>query len=190
MIASKPPSVLSHCIAMRLNSFSLPKKFSIRVAPFVGVLVDVERLCVPFMPRDDDLGLALVQIVDDPVGIKSLVGDQAAEFDVFDQGRYADSIKAMAGEQDEPRQIPERWSARGFWWSSHLSTRRWPDFWSPFCALCVAMNFDDCRIDHSELHVWIIRHGIEYPLKTLAFTRSRYRLNTVFQLPNVGGKSL
>ncbi|MDA9467097.1 hypothetical protein XH87_21375 [Bradyrhizobium sp. CCBAU 53415] len=60
------------------------------------------------MLRDDDLGLTCVQLFDDPVGIKSLVGDQAAEFEVLDQGRDADGVKAMAGEQDEPHQIPKR----------------------------------------------------------------------------------
>ena len=25
------------------------------------------------------------------------------------------------------------------------------------------MNFDDCRVDHGELHVWVIRYGIEDP---------------------------
>jgi hypothetical protein len=86
---------------MRLNSFSLPKKFS----PFVNVRVDVERLGAPGMLRDYDLRLSFVHVFDDPVGIKGLVGDQTTEFDVFDQGRDADGVKAMAGEQDEPHQI-------------------------------------------------------------------------------------
>jgi hypothetical protein len=30
----------------------------------------------------------------------------------------------------------------------------------------VAVNFDDCRVDHGELHVRIIRHGIEYPFES------------------------
>jgi hypothetical protein len=47
-------------------------------------------------------------IFDDPVGIEGLVADQAAEFDVLDQGREADGVKAMAGQQDEPHQIPKR----------------------------------------------------------------------------------
>ena len=25
------------------------------------------------------------------------------------------------------------------------------------------MNFDDCRVDHGELHVWIIRYGVKNP---------------------------
>ena len=27
----------------------------------------------------------------------------------------------------------------------------------------MAVNLDDCRINHRELHVWIVRYGIEYP---------------------------
>lgn len=27
----------------------------------------------------------------------------------------------------------------------------------------MAVNFDDCRIDHGELHVWIIRYGVKDP---------------------------
>ena len=78
-----------------------------QVTPFVNVLVDVERLSAPLMLRDDDLGLAFVEVFDDPVGIKSLVGDQATKFDVLDQGRDAGGVEAMARQQDEPYQIPE-----------------------------------------------------------------------------------
>src|SRR5260221_10161195 len=60
------------------------------------------------MLRDDDLCPAFVHVFDDPVGIKSLVGDQAAEFDILDQGRDADGVEAVAGQQDEPHQIPKR----------------------------------------------------------------------------------
>lgn len=96
--------VASHRYAFELL---LAEEILDQVAPFVNVLVDVERLGAPLMLRDDDPGLAFVQLFDDPVGIKALVGDQAAEFDVLDQGRDADSVKAMAGEQDEPHQIPK-----------------------------------------------------------------------------------
>jgi hypothetical protein len=79
-----------------------------QVAPFVNVLIDVERFGAPGVLRDGDLRLALVHVFDDPVGIKGLVSDQATKFDVLDQGRDADGVKAMAGEQDEPHQIPKR----------------------------------------------------------------------------------
>ena len=98
--------VASHCYAFEF--LQLAEEILDQVAPFVNVLVDVERLGAPGMLRDYDLRLSFVHVFDDPVGIKSLVGDQAAEFDVLDQGRDADGVKAMAGEQDEPHQIPER----------------------------------------------------------------------------------
>ena len=98
--------VASHCYA--LEFLQLAEEVLDQVAPFVDVLVDVERLSAPLMLRDDDLGFACVQVFDDPVGIKSLVSDQAAEFEVLDQGRDTDGVKAMAGEQDEAHQIPKR----------------------------------------------------------------------------------
>lgn len=98
--------VASHCDAFEF--FQLAEEVLDQVAPFVNVLVDIERLGAPLMLRDDDLRSAFVQVVDDPIGIESLVGDQPAEFDVLDQGRNADGVKAMAGQQDEPHQVPER----------------------------------------------------------------------------------
>jgi hypothetical protein len=98
--------VAAHCYAFEFLQHA--EEILDQVAPFVDLLVDVERLGSPLMLRDDDLGLAVVQFFDDPVGIKSFVGDQAAEFDVFDQGSDAHGVKAMAGEQDEPHQIPKR----------------------------------------------------------------------------------
>jgi len=98
--------VASHSYAFEF--LQLAEEVLDQVAPFVDVLVDVERLGAPLMLRDDDLRLALVHVFNDPVGIKSLVGDQAAEFDILDQGCDADGVKAMAGEQDEPHQVPKR----------------------------------------------------------------------------------
>ncbi len=98
--------VASHCYALEFLQFA--EEVLDQVAPFVNVLVDIERLGAPLMLRDDDLRLALVQVFDDPVGIESIVSDQAPEFEALDQGRDADSVKAMAGEQDEPHQVPKR----------------------------------------------------------------------------------
>ena len=58
------------------------------------------------MLRDDNLRPAFVQVFDDPVGIESLVGDQAAEFDILDQGRDADGV--WARQKDKSHQVPER----------------------------------------------------------------------------------
>src|ERR1700693_3423520 len=98
--------VTSHCDAF--DFLQLAEEILDYVAPFVDVLVDIERLGAPLMLRDDDLRLAFVQVFDDPVGIKSLVGDQAAEFDILEQGREADGVEAVAGQKDKPHQIPER----------------------------------------------------------------------------------
>ena len=98
--------VASHGYAFEL--LQLAEEILDQVAPFVNVLVDVERFGAPGVLRDYDLCLAFVHVFDDPVGIKSLVSDQATEFDVLYQGRNADGVKAMAGEQNEPHQIPER----------------------------------------------------------------------------------
>lgn len=97
--------VTSHCYAFEF--LELAEEVLDQVAPFVNFLVDIERLGTSLMLRDYDHGLAFVHVCDDPVGIKGLVGDQTTEFDVFDQGRDADGVKAMAGEQDEPHQIPK-----------------------------------------------------------------------------------
>jgi hypothetical protein len=98
--------VTSHCYAFEF--LQLAEEILDQVAPFVDVLVDVERLGAPLMLRDDDLRPAFVQVFDDPVGIESLVGDQAAEFDILDQGRDADGVEAVAGQKDKPHQIAER----------------------------------------------------------------------------------
>ena len=97
--------VTSHCDAFEF--LQLAEEVLDQVAPFVDVLVDIERLGAPLMLRDDDLGSALVEVFDDPVGIKGLVGDQAAEFDILDQGCDADGDEAVAGQQDKPHQVPE-----------------------------------------------------------------------------------
>ena len=96
----------SHCDAFEFLQFA--EEILDQVAPFVDVLVDIEGFGSPLMLRDDDLGPASVQLFDDPVGIKSLVGDQAIEFDILDQGRDADGVEAVAGQKDKPYQIAER----------------------------------------------------------------------------------
>ena len=118
--------VASHCYAFEF--LQLAEEVLDQVAPFVNVLVDIERLGAPLMLRDYDLGLAFVHVFDDPVGIEGLVGDQAAEFDVLDQGRKAHGVKAMAGQQGEPHQVPKCVGQR-------------EDFGGP-----AALRFADCLI--------------------------------------------
>jgi len=58
--------------AMRLNSLSLPKKFSIRWRHLVDVGVDRQGRGAPRVLRDDDLGTALIEIGDDAVAVEGL----------------------------------------------------------------------------------------------------------------------
>src|SRR3978361_679397 len=55
-------------------------------------------------------------------------------------------------------------SAPGFWWSCRLSNGRSPGFGSPFCALSVTVDLDDCGVDHGVFHVRIVGDGVEQPL--------------------------
>jgi hypothetical protein len=57
--------------------------------------------------RDGDFCAPLVQIFNDRIGVKSLVGDQAAKFDVFDQRCNADRIEALTGQQNEPHKVAQ-----------------------------------------------------------------------------------
>ncbi len=45
------------------------------MAPFVDFDVDLARFAALWSLGDDDLGAALVEVFDDPVGIEGLVGD-------------------------------------------------------------------------------------------------------------------
>ena len=78
-MAAKLWSVLSARMAMRLNSLSLQKKFSIRCRHLYISVVDGERLGAARMLGDDDLGAARVEIGDDGVAVERLVGDQRVE---------------------------------------------------------------------------------------------------------------
>ena len=59
----------------------------------------------------------------------------------------------------------------------------------------MAVHLDDGGVDHGVFHVRRIRGGIEKPLENIGFypvaipLEARYRLKTVFQWPNVAGKS-
>ena len=75
--------------------------------PLIDVKVDVQRGGALRPLRDADLGTALVHLVDDPVGIKGFVSDQAIEGDILDQGGNADRAEALSWHQHEPDEIAE-----------------------------------------------------------------------------------
>jgi hypothetical protein len=78
------------------------------VAPLVEVGVDIERLAAAGMLGDDDLRAALVELLDNPVGIEGLVGDQPAELDVLNQRREADRVEALARKELKADEVAER----------------------------------------------------------------------------------
>ena len=75
--------------------------------PFVGIRIDGERRKALWALRDDDLGAALVQLRDDPVGVERLVGDEAVELDPLDERGDADGVVALTGQQDKANEIAE-----------------------------------------------------------------------------------
>jgi len=75
--------------------------------PLIHLVVDGERRCTLRALGDHDPGATLIQIVDDPVCVEGLVGDQGTEPHTLDQRRDADRIVAVARQQHEAHQIAE-----------------------------------------------------------------------------------
>ncbi len=73
----------------------LAKEVLDEVPPFVDLTVDVQRFLTLWHLRDDDLGPPLVQLVNNPVRIERLVGDQSVELDTLDQRSDADRIVSV-----------------------------------------------------------------------------------------------
>src|SRR3546814_9291026 len=48
-----------------------------------------------------------MEVGEDGVAVKCLVGDQRAEGEAVDEWRHADGVEAMAGQQDEAHEIAE-----------------------------------------------------------------------------------
>ena len=138
-----------------------------QVAPFVDVRVDSERLGAPGMLGDDDLGAAFVR--------SAMIQSVSKALSAIRRRRRCPRSAARrppcrSGGRAAARSAPgcrARRSARGSWSSSRPLTCRWPGFGSPFCALSVAVDFDDGGVDHGELHVRVVREGIENPLEDI-----------------------
>ena len=107
-MAAKLVSVLSARMAMRLNSLSLQKKFSIRWR-HLYISSSMARGCARrgccemtiLAPRAFEIG-------DDGVAVEGLVGDQRVEGQSVDERRHADRVEALSRQQDEAHEIAER----------------------------------------------------------------------------------
>jgi hypothetical protein len=59
------------------------------------------------MLRDDDLGAALVQVGDDGIAVKGLIGDEALKGDTVDKRSNPHGIETMAGQQNKADEIAQ-----------------------------------------------------------------------------------
>ncbi len=62
---------------------------------------------LPWVLGDHDLRTTLVHVLNDPVRIKRLVGDQAAEFNVCDERGNADGIVSLSWQQNKAHQAAQ-----------------------------------------------------------------------------------
>ena len=77
------------------------------MAPLVDLTIDVEWPETLGALGDHDLRPALVHVLDDPVRIERLVGDQATEFEVFDKRGDANGIVSLSRQQNEAHQVAQ-----------------------------------------------------------------------------------
>ncbi len=76
----------------------------------------------------------------------------------------------MAGQENEAHEIAERIGQRqNFGRHAAFGTADGLALQSPFCALSVAMDFDDGGVDHGVFHVRLLRAGLEKPDENIGF---------------------
>ena len=78
------------------------------MAPFVHPEVARDRAHPIGLGWNYGHGASAVQFGADPVDVEGLVGQQGLEVDPLDQRRNADAVVALAGKQQEARQVAER----------------------------------------------------------------------------------
>ena len=79
-----------------------------QMTPFVHLGVDLERRGAARMLLNHDLGAALVELGDDVVAVKGLVGDQCGELDPRDERWDANRIKALSRQQHKADEVAQR----------------------------------------------------------------------------------
>src|SRR5215217_2299787 len=160
------------------------------MAPFVHLAVDLKRAGAARMLRDHDLGAAPVEIGDNVIAVEGHVGNQGAKFDTLDQRRDPDGVEALAGQQHEANEIAQG-IGEGQDFGRHAAPgaadglARSPPFapWPWRCTLTMVASTMAYSMSGSS------ETASNSRLKISARTQSRYRLKTVFQWPNVAGKS-
>ena len=190
MMAAKLVSVLSARMAMRLNSLSLQKKFSIKwrhlyISPSSG-WERARRGCCEITILAPRAFRSAMHGVD----VEGFVGDQRAEGQAVDERRHADRVKALAKQQDEAREIAES-VGEGQDFGGHAA-------FGAADGLALSLPFEPCPWRWTLTMVASTRaysisgsseQASKSRTKTSALTQSRYHLNTVFQRPNAAGRS-
>src|SRR4051795_7585489 len=149
---------------MRLNSFSLQKKFSIKCRHLYisrsmssGV---VRRGCwamTALAPRPSRSAIRAllskaVSAISAPKASPSMSGGTPAV------------SKRCPGKSTKRTNCRAHPSRPGFWWSGRLWSGQWPGAKSPLCPLPVPVDFDDGGVDHGVFQVGIVRDGLEQTL--------------------------
>lgn len=78
-----------------------------QVAPFVHLGVDLEPLGAVWMLRNDDFCPALIELLDNPVGIKGLIAKQGVKVDAVNQRRNTDGVVAVSRQELEAYEIAQ-----------------------------------------------------------------------------------
>src|SRR5919109_3633304 len=78
------------------------------MTPFVHLEVAWDGLFSAGFGRDDRLRPTLVQVQSQGVVVEGLVSEQSAEIQALQDRLGADAVVALAGQQDEADQVPER----------------------------------------------------------------------------------
>ena len=112
IIAAKLVSVFSYLVAMRPELLEIAEEILDEMAPFVHREVARDRAHPIGLGWNDGHGASAVQFGADPVDVEGLVGQQGLEVDTLDQRRNADAVVALAGKQQEARQVAERIDGR------------------------------------------------------------------------------
>ena len=109
-------------MAMRLNSLSLPKKFSIEVTPAVHVPINGQRPASIGSLRDHDWLALRLQSLYQPLNIKRLVRQQRPKLLVLDHLFDSFAVMPLAWHQSELEQIAQR-IAQGQYLGAHAPAR-------------------------------------------------------------------
>lgn len=95
----------SHGDAFELFEFT--EEVFDQVSPLVHFLVDFERRDAVLALGNDDLGPALIEFLDDPVGVECFVTEQSIERDPVDERCHADSVIAVSRQQHEAHEVAQ-----------------------------------------------------------------------------------